>query len=142
MAAATALVVGAYGIVPARPWAAAVGLVATVVAFTSLGAWVGALVRRTLVIVPLLFGLAMPLYIDSGALEPTRFDGELVWRLAHLTPLYYVVAWFEWAFFGLTITPEPPSLHLGVIVALALASFLLARRRLGGLALVARGAAP
>jgi hypothetical protein len=131
MAVATAIVILGYGVVPKHPFAMAAGLIVAVGAFSALGACIGALVRRSLVIVPLLFGSAMPLYIDSGALEPTRFDGEFVWRIAHLTPLYYVVAWLEWAFFDLVIAPEPPWFHLGIVMLLGAVAFAVARRRLG-----------
>src|SRR5262249_42469220 len=65
-----------YGVVPVAPAVTALTLGACVAIFTCLGAWVGALLKRTLAAVPLLFGLAMPFYVDSGALEPTRFDGD------------------------------------------------------------------
>ena len=78
-------------------------------------------------------GLAMPLFIDSGALEPTRFDGETIWLISHATPLYYVVGFFEWAFFGLRITPEPPWANVLVVVVLALIAFRLAAARLARL---------
>jgi hypothetical protein len=100
-----------------------------------LGAWLGATTRKTATIVPLLFGLAMPLFIDSGALEPTRFDGETVWWASHATPLYYVVGWFQWAFFGLRITPEPPWVNLVITLGIALAAFALAQRRISTLRL-------
>jgi ABC-2 type transport system permease protein len=125
--AAAAVVVG-YGAVPRSPFAAALGLLVAVASFTCVGALLGALVRRTLVLVPLLFGLAMPLFIDSGALEPTRFDGEAIWYVAHLTPLYYAVGFLQWAFFGLRITPEPVWVHLVVLSLLGVASFAGARR--------------
>lgn len=128
VALATLVVVFGYGAIPSRPFAAAAGIVAAVACFTCIGACIGALVRRSLVLVPLLFGLAMPLYIDSGALEPTRFDGETIWRVSHLTPLYYAVGWLDWAFFGLRITPEPPWLLFVVLVVLGGASFALAQR--------------
>jgi hypothetical protein len=129
MGLATVVVLVGYGFVPQHPVAFAFGLAAALAAFTCIGASIGALVRRTLVVVPLVFGLAMPLYIDSGALEPTRFDGETVWVLSHLTPLYYVVGWLEWAFFGLVITPEPQWLNLSVTLTLGIAFFALARWR-------------
>jgi hypothetical protein len=135
---ATAVVVLGYGTVPAHPAGAALGLVVAIVSFVCMGICTGAFVRRTLVVVPLIFGLAMPLFIDSGALEPTRFDGETVWWLAHLTPLYWVVGWLEWAFFDLRVTPEPAWLDLAVTLALGAIAFVVARARLAGKAMVAR----
>jgi ABC-2 type transport system permease protein len=128
---ALALIVVVYGVVPIAPWATVSALVACVVIFTSLGAWVGVLLKRTLAAVPLLFGLAMPLYIDSGALEPTRFDGEPIWIVAHLSPVYYAVGVLEWAFHGLHVTPEPIWVDLLVLVGIALLAVMLT---LGGLA--------
>ena len=123
------VVVFAYGAVPAHPAAAALGIVVSVLCFTCMGALVGALVRRPFVLVPLIFGLAMPLYIDSGALEPTRFDGETLFALAHVTPLYWVVGWLDWAFFDLRITPEPPWSLLLVTCALGALAFFGSVRR-------------
>jgi ABC-2 type transport system permease protein len=128
IAIATVVVIVGYGVTPASPLAAAAGVLVCIFSFTCVGALLGALVRRTLILVPLLFGLAMPLFIDSGALEPTRFDGESIWWVSHLTPLYYAVGFFQWAFFGLRITPEPVWTHLVVLGGLGTASFLGARR--------------
>jgi ABC-type Na+ efflux pump permease subunit len=132
MLATTLLVMVGYGVVPVRPGAAAGVLALCIVTFACMGAWAGARLRKTLPIVPLAFGLAMPLYIDSGALEPTRFDGERIWALAHLSPLYYGVGLLEWAFHGLRITPEPPFVLALVLLGLAVTCFLGARRELGG----------
>jgi ABC-type multidrug transport system permease subunit len=123
---AAAIVMAGYGVVPASPLAAIGLLVVCVVLFSSLGAWIGALFRRTLPIVPLVFGLAMPLFIDCGALEPTRFDGERIWAIAHLSPLYYAVGVLEWAFFGVRVTPEPIAVDVAVLLGLTAASALLA----------------
>src|SRR5947199_205949 len=98
--------------------------------FTSVGAWLGALLKRTLAAVPLLFGLAMPFYVDSGALEPTRFDGEAIWALAHLSPVYYAVGVLEWAFHGLHVTPEPVWVDLLVLVVIAVVAVILTLGRL------------
>jgi ABC-2 type transport system permease protein len=127
---ALAVIVFAYGVVPIAPGATIFALVACVLIFTSLGAWLGVLLKRTLAAVPLLFGLAMPLYIDSGALEPTRFDGEPIWIVAHLSPVYYAVGVLEWAFHGLHVTPEPIWVDLLVLVGIALLAVTLALGRL------------
>jgi len=77
-----------------------------------------------------MFGLAMPLYVDSGALEPTRFDGDTIWMIAHLSPVYYAVGVLEWAFHGLRVTPEPIWLDMLVLVAIALVASALTLGRL------------
>lgn len=119
-----------YGVVPVAPWATLFTLCACVAIFTCFGAWLGALLKRTLAAVPLLFGLVMPLYIDSGALEPTRFDGESIWRIAHLSPIYYAVGVLEWAYHGIRVTPEPVYLDLLALLAIALVSVALTLGRL------------
>jgi hypothetical protein len=124
------VIVLVYGVVPIAPWTTALALLACVAIFTALGAWVGAVLRRTLAAVPLLFGLAMPLYIDSGALEPTRFDGETIWTIAHLSPVYYAVGVLEWSFHGLHVTPEPVFVDMLILIAVAVVAVLLTLERL------------
>ena len=124
------VIVAGYGVVPVAPWATVFTLVACVVIFTCLGAWLGAALKRTLAAVPLLFGLAMPFYVDSGALEPARFDGEAIWMLAHLSPVYYAVGVLEWAFHGLRVTPEPIYVNLLVLLGIAVVACMLTLRKL------------
>lgn len=130
LAITLAVIVGVYGVRPIAPWTAIFALAACVAIFTCVGAWVGAVLKRTLAAVPLLFGLAMPLYVDSGALEPTRFDGEAIWIVAHLSPVYYAVGVLEWAFHGLRVTPEPVVVNLLVLVATAILAAMLTLGRL------------
>jgi ABC-2 type transport system permease protein len=114
-----------YGVIPVAPVATLFTICACVAIFTCFGAWLGAVLKRTLAAVPLLFGLVMPLYIDSGALEPTRFDGESIWRIAHLSPIYYAVGVLEWAYHGIRVTPEPVYVDLMALAAIAAASIAL-----------------
>src|SRR5207247_2179614 len=65
-----------------------------------------------------------------GALEPTRFDGEAIWALAHLSPVYYAVGVLEWAFHGLHVTPEPVWVDLLVLVVIAVVAVILTLGRL------------
>ena len=125
LAVAMMVIVFVYGVVPVAPVTTIFTLLACVAIFTCIGAWIGALLKRTLAAVPLLFGLAMPLYVDSGALEPTRFDGEAIWILAHASPVYYAVGALEWAFHGIRVTPEPVYLDLLVLLAVACAAVAL-----------------
>jgi ABC-2 type transport system permease protein len=130
LAIAVLSIVYGYGVVPIAPWTTALALLACVAIFTSIGAWVGALLKRTLACVPLLFGMAMPLYIDSGALEPTRFDGNTIWMIAHLSPVYYAVGVLEWSFHGIHVTPEPIYVDLLVLAAMAALAVVLTLGRL------------
>jgi ABC-2 type transport system permease protein len=114
-----------YGVVPVAPWATMSTICALVAIFTCFGAWLGATLKRTLAAVPLLFGLVMPFYVDSGALEPTRFDGETIWKIAHLSPIYYAVGVLEWAYHGIRVTPEPVYVDLLILMAIALVSLAL-----------------
>ncbi|MGH2718655.1 MAG: ABC-2 transporter permease [Actinomycetota bacterium] len=128
---AAAIVLPSYGIHPANLIATAGALAACVVIFTALGAAIGSFIRRTLPIAPLFFGLAMPLYIDSGALEPQRFDGRVLWALSHVTPVYSAVGVLESAVHGLRVTPESPVQDLVVLALRAVASLLVASAELG-----------
>jgi ABC-2 type transport system permease protein len=125
VAIALAIVVLGYG-VGARDLSAAIaGLGLCVVIFTAIGAAVGALLRRTLPVAALFFGLALPFYIDSGALEPVRFDGNTLWKIGHSSPVYNGVAILESAFHGLRVTPESLGQNLVVLTLWAVAAVLV-----------------
>jgi ABC-2 type transport system permease protein len=122
---AVGVIVVVYGVIPIAPATTVLVLGACVIIFTVLGAWLGAVLKRTLAAVPFVFGLAMPFYVVSGSLEPIRFDGETIWRAAHLSPVYYAVGALEWAFHGLYVTPEPIYVDLLVLVGLACVAIVL-----------------
>jgi ABC-type multidrug transport system permease subunit len=124
--AVTALVViFGYGVPAAHPLEVVAGIVFTVIASTALGGLLGVLLRRTLPITPLVLGTQLPFYLDSGALEPQRFDGETLFRLAHLSPAYYGVGVLEHGYSNLVVTPEPVWLLLAVLAAIGIAAGLL-----------------
>lgn len=124
----TTLVVALYGVLPVHPLEVALGLVACVVIFTCVGAAVGGMIRRILPVTALVFGMALPLYIDSGSLEPERFDGDIIWAIAHASPVYYAVGVLEHAFHGLQVTPEPLVVDLLALLGWAVFALLGARR--------------
>lgn len=103
---ATLLVVVAYGVVPQHPVELAVGLLLCVVIFSCIGAAIGSVVRRTLPLTALIFGITLALYLDSGSLEPTRFYGNSFWMAAHISPVYYAVGILQHAAHGIHVTPE------------------------------------
>ncbi|MHB8507633.1 MAG: ABC transporter permease [Candidatus Dormibacteria bacterium] len=122
------VVVFGYHVVPRHPLQAAGALALCALISTCVGAWIGATLKKSLAIAPLIFGVAMPLYIDSGSLEPERFDGNAIWAAAHLSPIYYAVGVLEWAFHGLRVTPETVQVDLAVLIAFAVLAILGARR--------------
>jgi ABC-2 type transport system permease protein len=133
---ATAIVLAGYGISPTDVPGLVSGLALCVAIFTCVGACAGALVRRSLPVAAVLFGLALPLYLDSGALEPERFDGPRIWALAHASPVYFAVGVLERAAHGLQVTPESTGWDVAILcawaaVSLAVASTLLGRRLAG-----------
>jgi ABC-2 type transport system permease protein len=128
---AVVVIVTVYGVVPIAPGTTILVLAACVILFTALGAGLGALLKRTIAAVPFVFGLAMPFYVVSGSLEPIRFDGETIWRAAHLSPVYYAVGALEWAFHGLYVTPEPIFVDLLVLVGLASIAIAMTLGQLG-----------
>jgi ABC-2 type transport system permease protein len=124
--AAVLVVIFGYGVPPVHPFAAFGALAICVGIFTCLGACAGALIRRTLPVAALFFGLALPLYIDSGAIEPLRFDGDKVWTIGHTSPVYQAIGIIEWGFHGFNVTPESIPQNLLVLVAWALVAVLVA----------------
>ncbi len=126
VAAAALVVIFGYGVSPVNPAAAVGALAICVVIFTSLGACVGALFKRTLPVASLFFGLALPFYVDSGALEPLRFDGERLWTAGHLSPVYSAISLLQWGFHDLDVTPESIPQNLLVLCLWALVTMLVA----------------
>lgn len=124
----TAVVVLGYGVRLLHPGEMAAGLLACVVIFSCVGMAIGSLVRRVLPVTALIFGISLPLYIDSGSLEPERFDGSVIWMIAHASPVYFAVGVLQDAAHGLRVTPEPPALDLIILLAWAVAAVALAWR--------------
>lgn len=120
------VVVFGYGVDPDHPLAAIGTLALCVPMFVCVGACAGALIRRTLPVAALFFGLALPFYIDSGAIEPLRFDGDKIWTIGHTSPLYQAIGLAEWAFHGYAVTPESVRQNLLVLVAWAAAAVVVA----------------
>lgn len=125
-----ACVVAGYGVGVRHPLEMIGALLACTAIFTCVGAWIGAALRRTIAVVPLVFGMALPLYVDSGALEPARFDGDVIWWIAHASPVYYAVGVMEDAFHGLRVTPEPVWVDAAALGGFAALSLALALRSL------------
>jgi ABC-2 type transport system permease protein len=119
VAVAALLVVAGYGVTPRHPAELAVALVLCVVIFTCIGAGLGTLVRRTLPLSALIFGLALALYLDSGSLEPARFYGNRLWIIGHTSPVYYAVGILQHAVHGIQVTPETIPVNFAALIGWA-----------------------
>jgi ABC-2 type transport system permease protein len=127
------IVIFGYGVKPLFPVELFLSLFTCTIIFGCLGSLLGVLMKRTLPVASLIFALSLPLYIDSGALEPERFDGNLIWYLAHLSPIYSAVGILEHAFHGFQVTPESIftnflTLIFWAIGMLILTSFVLRKK--------------
>jgi hypothetical protein len=114
-----AIVIGGYGIIPLHPLEMAGVMLLSIAIFGCVGVLIGVLLKRTLPVVSLIVGLGFPLYLCSGSLEPQRFDGNIIWALAHISPVYYAVGILEDAFHGLQVTPEPQWLNFVILLVWA-----------------------
>jgi ABC-2 type transport system permease protein len=126
IAATLAIVVFGYGIKPLYPIELAMALIACTVIFGLAGVALGAVARRTLPVASVVFGMALPLFLISGSYEPERFDGNLIWAIAHFSPVYYAVGIVEHAALGLHVTPEPVLLNFAALAAWASLWFVIA----------------
>ena len=132
VAVAALLVVAGYGVTPQNPAELAAGLLLCVVIFSCVGAGLGTLVRRTLPLSALIFGLALAFYLDSGSLEPARFYGNRLWVVAHTSPVYYAVGILQHAVHGIQVTPETVPVNFAALIGwavLAAGAAWLALRR-------------
>ncbi len=122
MLIAASIVIFGHGVIPVHPLELAVTLLACVIIFGWIGAAMGAAMKRTLPVASLVFGISLPLYLFSGTYEPERFDGNLIWGMAHFTPLYYAVGILEHAALDLRVTPEPVYINFLALAGWAILS--------------------
>jgi ABC-2 type transport system permease protein len=120
MLLSTTIVIFGYKVTPLHPLEMLGAIFMCVIIFGCVGGLVGVMLKKTLPVASLIFGLALPLYIDSGSLEPERFDGNIIWGFAHLSPIYYAIGILEDAFHGFRVTPEPISIDFLLLVLWAL----------------------
>ncbi len=109
-----------YGITPAHPLEMVAALLTCIFMFGCVGVALGALLKHTLPVSSLVFGIALPLYMISGSYEPERFDGNLIWTIAHFSPMYYAVGIIEHAVHNLKVTPESVGTNFMALAAWSL----------------------
>ncbi len=128
MTIALGIAIYGHGINPVHPWQTIAGLILCISTFGFMGGAVGMILKKTHPTTTLIFGISLPLYLFSGTYEPERFDGNIIWTLAHFTPLYYAVGILEHAMLGLKVTPEPLILNYIALTGWGVAAILIAGR--------------
>jgi ABC-2 type transport system permease protein len=132
LAVAAAIVIFGYGVSPLHPLEMAAALLSSTLVFSILGMALGIALKRSLPVVSIVFGMALPCFMVSGSYEPESFDGHTIWMIAHFSPVYYAVGIVEHAAHGLHVTPESVAVNFlalagWAVLSLGLAVFLLKR---------------
>lgn len=121
----TVIVIFGFKITPVYPILLLPIILISTLIFTCIGLAIGSTLKKVLPVASIIFGLSIPLYIISGAIEPERFDGNVLWAIGHMTPVYYATAIFEYIFHGYQITPEPITVDFMNLVIWALLAIWL-----------------
>jgi ABC-type polysaccharide/polyol phosphate export permease len=74
------------------------------VLFVALGTLAGTLLRRWQAVIPLSFGLALPLFFLSGAFGPANWGNAGIASVARVEPVTYGIGVFQHAFHGFQTT--------------------------------------
>lgn len=126
LALPVAVAIFAYGISPVYPLEMVAALLTCVVTFACMGAALGTVLKNTMPIAPLIFGFSLALFMISGSYEPERFDGNLIWSIAHFSPIYYGVGIIEHSVHNLMVTPESVLMNWCALIAWAFFFMLIA----------------
>ncbi len=117
-----AVVVLVVGVSPVH-WAETVGFALLLIAiFVSLGSLLGVLVRRRQSLIPLVFGLSLPLFFISGAFGPVNWGAPIATAIAYVSPAYYAIGVLQHAFHGFQTTQTSPALDAAILAVAAVAS--------------------
>jgi ABC-2 type transport system permease protein len=127
------VVVVGLGIQPVH-WGELVGFALLLIAiYVSLGTLFGTFLRRRQAVVPLSFGLTLPLFFISGPFGPVGWGSPVVAAVAHAFPVYYAIALFQHAFHGFQTTPTSTVTNALIlagfaVLAIGLSAFVLGRQ--------------
>jgi ABC-2 type transport system permease protein len=121
-----AVLIFGYHITPAHPLELIAALIFCLVIFGLVGCALGASIKRTMPVASFVFAISLPLYMVSGSYEPERFDGNVIWGLAHLSPVYYAVGILEHAVHNLHVTPESVAVNFLALAGWAVLALVTA----------------
>ncbi|MBA3872366.1 MAG: ABC transporter permease [Anaerolineae bacterium] len=93
--------------------------------FGTFGTLLGTLFKRRAIVIPLTISVALPLFFISGAFGPVTFGAPITAWIARLSPAYYGISVFQYAFHGFTITQSGVVIDTFVLIGFAVGAALL-----------------
>jgi len=93
--------------------------------FGSIGALLGTIFRKRAAVFPLSLGLALPLFFMSGPFGPATFGGAVNAFIARLSPAYYAISTFQYAFHGFITTPTGIVIDTLILIGFAVVAVII-----------------
>lgn len=107
-------------------WLALIGLgLLEVIIFVSLGTLIGLLLKKRQAVIPLSLSLFLPIFFISGAFGPVNWGNGVVGFIAHLTPVYYAIGAFQYAFHDFDTTSLGNGTLVLILCGFAVAAIIL-----------------
>jgi ABC-type multidrug transport system permease subunit len=98
----------------------------SLVIFVAFGTLLGTLLKQRSTVVPLAFGIAIPLFFLSGAFGPISFNTLPIQVIAQAFPVYYAIVLQQHAFHGFQLNDYGLGTNTLILCVYALALIVLA----------------
>jgi ABC-2 type transport system permease protein len=98
----------------------------SLVIFIAWGTLLGTLLKQRTTVVPLAFGVSIPLFFLSGAFGPLSFNTVPIQILAQLFPVYYAIVLQQHAFHNFSLSPYGVNVSVLILCGYALLLIVLA----------------
>ncbi len=94
--------------------------------FIAWGTLLGTLLKQRSAVVPLAFGIAIPLFFLSGAFGPISFNTVPIQVVAQIFPVYYAIVLQQHAFHNFNLSPYGVGVNVFILCGYALLLIVLA----------------
>jgi ABC-2 type transport system permease protein len=94
--------------------------------FIAWGTLLGTLLKQRTAVVPLAFGVSIPLFFLSGAFGPLSFNTVPIQIIAQIFPVYYAIVLLQHAFHNFNLSPYGVNVNVLILCGYALLLIVLA----------------
>jgi len=94
--------------------------------FIAWGTLLGTLLKQRTAVVPLAFGISIPLFFLSGAFGPLSFNTVPIQIIAQIFPVYYAIVLMQHAFHNFDLSPYGVNVNVLILCGYALLLIVLA----------------